>query len=195
MTEPRFRFTKIREVPSPTRANVGDAGLDFYMPTNLKLSDIFQANSKAEDIVHTQRQVQEGQYSTVLSDGKITKLIIGPKTRILIPSGIRALLEPLESMMQVNNKSGRSTKKGLIFTAQVCDTPYTGEYHLGVYNTSGSPQTLVAGEPVVQLVHVPIYLDTPEEIDNETYEKIAETWGTRGSNGLGSGDKEAEEKK
>lgn len=186
----RFRFTKVREVKTPFRAHEGDAGLDFFMPTDLTLADIFKANAAAKDISHTAGQVNPGQYTVVMSDGKIKQLILGPLTRILIPSGIRCLLEPVDSMMQVNNKSGRSTKKGLLFTAQVCDSPYTGEYHLGVFNTSSQPQTLVAGEPVVQLVHVPIILDDELiELSNEDYEKEAETWGTRGTDGLGSGDK------
>lgn len=36
----RFRFIKVREVVSPNRANPNDAGLDFYVPTNLYPEDI-----------------------------------------------------------------------------------------------------------------------------------------------------------
>lgn len=36
----RFRFIKVREVVSPNRANPNDAGLDFYIPTNLYPEDI-----------------------------------------------------------------------------------------------------------------------------------------------------------
>lgn len=188
--ESRFRFTKVREVHSPTRNNEGDAGLDFYIPTNLTLSDLFNANSKAEDVSYSSKAVGEGTYGVIMSGGKISKIFIGPHTRILIPSGIKVLLEPKESMMQANNKSGRSTKQGLLFTAEVCDSPYTGEYHIGIYNSSRKAQELIAGEPIVQFVHVPVLIDVPEEISNKEYDKEAESWGTRGSKGFGSGDKD-----
>lgn len=188
MAKPRFRFTKVRSVKAPTRNNQGDAGLDFYMPDDLTLSDLLNANSAAEDVEYKDL-ASESSYAITLSDGKIKELYIGPKTRVLIPSGIRALLEPVASMMQANNKSGRSTKKGLIFTAEVCDSPYTGEYHIGVYNTSNKVQMLKAGESVVQFVHVPVYLVDPEEISLEDYEAEAKDWGTRGTKGFGSGDK------
>lgn len=40
----RFRFIKVREVVSPNRANPNDAGLDFYVPTNLTSEDIHSKN-------------------------------------------------------------------------------------------------------------------------------------------------------
>lgn len=189
MAKSRFRFTKVRSVKAPTRNNQGDAGLDFYMPEDLTLSDLLNANSAVDDVEYNKNIASEGSYSVSVSDGKVQELYIGPKTRVLIPSGIRALLEPVASMMQANNKSGRSTKKGLIFTAEVCDSPYTGEYHIGVYNTSSKTQTIKAGEAVVQFVHVPVYLTDPEEISVEDYEVEAKNWGTRGTKGFGSGDK------
>lgn len=187
----RFRFTKVRDVKSPTRNNPGDAGLDFYMPNDLTISDLINCNHGAK---FTNEYAGEGLITTSLSDGKVVDLFIGPKTRVVIPSGIRVLLEPHNSMMQVNNKSGKSTKMGLIFTAQVCDSPYTGEYHIGIYNTSNEVQKLSAGDAVIQFVHIPVFLDTPEEMSNAEYEKEAETWGTRGTKGMGSGDREKEEK-
>lgn len=191
MTKSRFRFTKVRDVKSPTRNNPGDAGLDFYMPEDLTRSDLINCNPNVEFSNHT---VGEGMISASLSEGKVVDLFIGPKTRVVIPSGIRVLLEPHDSMMQVNNKSGKSTRKGLIFTAQVCDSPYTGEYHIGIYNTSGETQKLTAGDAIIQFVHIPVFLDTPEEMSNAEYEKEAETWGKRGTKGMGSGDREKEEK-
>lgn len=190
MTTPRIRFTKVREVHSPTRNNVGDAGLDFYMPTDLSISDLINANSEKANY---DSYAVQGSYSCILNDGKVESLVIGPHTRVVIPSGVRVLLEPSDSMMQVNNKSGRSTKQGLIFTAQVCDSPYTGEYHIGIYNTSEHPQMIKAGEAVVQFIHIPVFSTIPEEITLKEYKSIAESWGTRGSKGMGSGNNKARE--
>lgn len=177
MSTTKFRFTKVREVKSPTRHNEGDAGLDFYVPTGLTIGDLLQANTDPTA------------FSVSIKDGKVSQINLRPQARIKIPSGIRVLLEPRDSMMMVANKSGKSTKLGLIFTAQICDSPYVGEYNLAVYNTSSEVVTINAGEPLVQMIHTPIYLTNPEEIDNDTYEKESKNWGTRGTNGFGSGDK------
>ena len=96
------------------------------------------------------------------------------------------LLEPRSSMLMVANKSGISTKQGLIYTAEIVDSPYTGEIHIGVYNTSHEIQVIEAGTKLVQFIHVPIYLTEPKEVTNEEFYKDAQYWGTRGNNGFGS---------
>ena len=47
----KIRFTKVRDVKSPSRGNVGDAGIDFYTPVDLTLDDLVSANKDAENIV------------------------------------------------------------------------------------------------------------------------------------------------
>lgn len=176
-TKERFRFTRVRNVKSPTRGNEGDAGLDFYIPEDLILSDLLKCNP------------DELSCNVSFKDRVIDSIYLKPNSRILIPSGIRGLLEPKDSMLMVANKSGRSTKLGLIFTAQICDSPYVGEYHLGVYNTSPYVVELKAGQSLVQMIHTPIFLTKPEEIDNKSYEELSKNWGTRGTKGFGSSDK------
>lgn len=177
MAKERFRFTKVRNVKSPTRENEGDAGLDFYIPEDLILSDLLKCNHN------------ELQGTVSFKNGAIDSIYLNPNSRILIPSGIRGLLEPKDSMLMVANKSGRSSKLGLIFTSQICDSPYIGEYHLGVYNTSYNIVELKAGISLVQMIHTPIFLTKPEEIDSKLYEKLSKDWGTRGTKGFGSSDK------
>lgn len=191
----RFRCARVREVQYPTRNNKGDAGWDFYMPEDLLLSNIIQSNEKAEDIHYSNVGVTgKGFYRCIIgTNGFVKKLIIGPNTRIIIPSGIKVLLEPKASMMMAANKSGMSTKKGLIFTAEICDSPYTGEYHIGIYNTSNLSQEVEAGKPLVQFIHVPIYDDILEVINNKQFDEIAATWGTRGEKWQGSGDNKQQE--
>lgn len=170
--EPRLRFTKVRDVKSPVRANPGDAGIDFYIPYRLPFYEMMEKNPT----------LRENNFAP-------NSITLGPHQRVIIPSGIRVLLEPRNSMLQVNNKSGISTRTGLVYTAQVVDSPYVGEIHLCVVNTSREPVKLMAGEKLVQLIHIPIFLTELEEIDPELYEEIAKTWGTRGANGFGSTDK------
>lgn len=173
----RFRFIKVREVVSPNRANPNDAGLDFYVPTNLTSEDI-----------HSKNEFDSGGYDLDIpfSEHFVRHIALQPGHRILIPSGIQGLLEPPASMLMAANKSGIATKKGLIFTAEIVDSPYVGEIHIGVYNTSQEAQVIEAGQKLVQFIHVPIYLTEPEEVIKEEFDEDASTWGTRGNKGFGS---------
>lgn len=172
---PSIRFTRVRKVKSPTRANKGDAGIDFYVPEDL-------------DMVEFATKNPGNGYNITSFSAYIKTLSIKPHSRVLIPSGVKVLIEPMNSMLQANNKSGVSTKKGLIFSAEVVDSPYTGEVHIGVINTTDKPVYINAGEKLIQFIHIPIFLDDLEEIPQDVYNQMAENWGTRGDNGFGSSD-------
>ena len=173
----KLRFTKVREVPSPSRGNAGDAGLDFYIPTNLTPIELMGTS------VNTEQQIR---YACDLNTNYIQVIEIPPHCRVLIPSGIKVLIEPSESMLMAANKSGISTNQGLIFTAEIVDSPYVGEIHIGVYNTSQEAQVIEAGQKLVQFIHVPIYITEPEEIQQEEFYTESQMWGSRGGNGFGS---------
>ena len=180
--EPSFKFIRVRDVQVPTRANAGDAGMDFYVPNDLTIEDMIKANSKNDTfddkiLVHDKVNI-------------ITKIILPPHSRISIPSGIKGILEPEASMLQANNKSGISSNGGIIFSAEVVDSGYLGEIHLGVINTGQHAYVIEAGKKLVQFVHVPIYLTQPEEISDSEFEKLKtekELKSGRGSDGMGSG--------
>ena len=172
----RFRFIKVREVVSPNRANPNDAGLDFYVPTNLTLEDLNLVNGYDPDAYTVYRK----------DTGFIHSIELLPGHRILIPSGIKGLIEPPASMLMAANKSGIATKKGLIFTAEIVDSPYVGEIHIGVHNTSQEVQIIEAGKKLVQFIHVPIYITEPEKIQQEEFYTKSQMWGSRGDKGFGS---------
>lgn len=180
----KFRFIKVRDVKSPSRGNEGDAGLDFYIPKDLTLQDLVKANPQL--IFHCEIPEPGKVTLEYNSNNQVQVIYISPFTRILIPSGIKGLLEPKDSMLMAANKSGISTKKGLIYTAEIVDSPYTGEIHIGIYNTSHEFQVIEAGTKLVQFIHVPIYLTEPEEVTNGEFNNDASDWGTRGNNGFGS---------
>lgn len=173
----RFRFIKVREVVSPNRANPNDAGLDFYVPTDLKPQDI-----------HSKNDFDCEGYKLWVPDNTldIKEIHLKPGHRILIPSGIKGLIEPPTSMLMAANKSGIATKQGLIFTAEIVDSPYVGEIHIGVYNTSNQTQVITCGKKLVQFIHVPIFITEPEEIQQEEFYTESQIWGSRGTNGFGS---------
>lgn len=173
----RFRFIKVREVVSPNRANPNDAGLDFYVPTNLYPEDI-----------HDKNEFDSNGYilDMPFNENFVRHIALKPGHRILIPSGIKGLLEPPASMLMAANKSGIATKKGLIFTAEIVDSPYVGEIHIGIYNTSQEIQVIEAGQKLVQFIHVPIHITEPEEIQQEEFYTESQIWGSRGDKGFGS---------
>ena len=183
MSQIQLLYTKVRNVKSPNRANEGDAGLDFYVPI-LTGEDI-------RAVPQNMDQMHAGNLRFKYSDNdEICCVSLTPGGRVLIPSGIRVLIEPKDSMLMAANKSGVATKTGLLYTAEIIDSPYTGEMHIGIFNSSPQKQTisLTEGKKIMQFIHVPIILSNPVEIPNDLYEAKAKDWGSRGSNGFGSSD-------
>lgn len=185
--EPSFKFIRVRDVHVPTRANAGDAGIDFYVPNDLTMEDIVKANSKNDTFININF---ERDITTLQDKVNITKIILQPHSRISIPSGIRGILEPKASMLQANNKSGISSNGGIIFSAEVVDSGYLGEIHLGVINTGQYAYVIEAGKKLIQFVHIPIYLSKPEEIMDKEFIELKtkkELESGRGEAGMGSG--------
>lgn len=176
----RIRFIKVRDVKSPNRGNKGDAGIDFYVPNELKASEIRDLNKKT----YNGLRIFEG----VDNNDLVDHILLHPGARVIIPSGIKVLIEPDESWLVAIDKSGVSTKKGLIATAKAVDSNYTGEVHICVTNIGLEKQTIVPGEKIIQFMHLPVYLTEPELIDEEEFKSISENWGNRGENWQGSTD-------
>lgn len=173
-------FTKIRDVKTPTRANLHDAGIDFYVPdiNNRLIQDIIEKNP------------QKGWNIVDMGEPKEKALVINPSSRILIPSGIRVWIQDKQSALIAANKSGVATKSGLLFTAQVVDADYTGEIHIGLYNSGHQPVAIKGGDKIIQFVHAPILNDPLVEYSIEMYENMLKgVFTDRGENGFGSTDK------
>lgn len=175
----KILFTTTRHVKDPQRANQHDAGIDFFMP----MIDENLANALLEK--NSVNAYSVGQVGTENS-----YLIIKPHQRVLIPSGVKVWINPKESALIAQNKSGISTKLGLDVLACVVDADYTGEVHISLYNTSETSVTLTYGQKIIQLVHTPVILSTLEKVDQDTYKAEVEKVGTdRGEGGFGSTDK------
>lgn len=194
--EPRLRFALNRDVKLPQRAGEHEAGIDFFIPNNLTVMDIFEANKNIPDIHLYQGNSEWPSAGTVClhtsEDGYINNICLGAGSRIIIPSGVHALIEPWNSELIAANKSGISTKKGLIFGAQVVDSTYTGEIHISLINPGEFPQSISAGEKAIQFIHTPILLTKVEQIPWDGYDGFlnnAKHWSERGENWQGSTDK------
>lgn len=178
----KLRFIKVRDVKTPSRSNAGDAGLDFYIPNDLDPHHLIQMEANRTPN-HLTPDFVLGVDTTTNS---VNTIEIYPGGKILIPSGIKLLMEPRESMLMAANKSGLASKKGLLYTAEIVDSPYVGEIHIGIINLSRTIQILKAGEKATQFIHVPVYLTEPEEIQEGEFYTESQMWGTRQGKGFGS---------
>lgn len=179
----RVDFCKIRAVKSPSRATKSDAGVDWYVP---KWSEQFEKDLKEKNLDRGVR------YDTV----QPFSIWLDPHKRVLIPSGLKVKmrLNFLEKLVYKlfnlgvalisDNKSGVSTKKGLIVGACIVDYGYQGEVHLSVINTSDVPVEIRCGEKLVQFLEHPIVLSNYREISKEDFSKIKKS--ERGEGGFGS---------
>ena len=192
--EPSFKFVRVRDVHVPTRANQGDAGIDFYVPNDLTVDDLIKCNTNTHvgnwSITDYIQVPSNEVYCLINEEDDICSILIGPHATCVIPSGICGILEPEASMLQANDKSGVSSKKKLKVTASIIDSPYTGEIHHVVFNTTNKVVEINLGEKLVQYIHIPIYLTQPDEINMSEFEKLKkekELKSGRGSDGMGSG--------
>lgn len=89
---------------------------------------------------------------------------IGTGISTQLPSNMAALIFP---------RSGLSTKKGLRLANCVglVDPDYRGEYIVALYNDSNTPQIVMPGERIAQVVFSPFYtvnfIETDELNDTE----------------------------
>ena len=190
-----IKFIRVREVHVPTRANAGDAGIDFYIPTNLNLQHLLPCNTKSMVSINymgNTKQVLHDKVSVIDDPGKdqIKSFILGPHTTLVIPSGIQAIIEPLDSELHFDDKSGKASGLNIHVYGGVIDSGYTGEMHFVIENTTSHQVEIKAGDKICQAIHRPIYLDIPEEITPEEFKVLAEAkkqQSGRGDAGMGSG--------
>lgn len=167
-------YTKVREVKSPCRAHPNDAGIDFFVPTNLIDEEM---QSKYETVGCTPSRV-------VNIHGIVESWTLAPGESILIPSGIKVKV-PDGYMLQFHNKSGVASKRHLLVGANTVDIGYEGECHINLHNVSNKPQTINAGDKIVQGIMIKIGFHTPIEVKNEV-ELYGDARSSRGEGGFGS---------
>lgn len=171
----KLKYTKIRKVKSPVRANARDAGIDLFIPEDLSFDDM----SSKFGTTGCQLPVK------FAHDGKtIEAFTLRPQQSILIPSGLKFNIPPGHALIAFN-KSGIAAKKGLLVGSAVCDEEYEGEVHINLHNASNKDQTINAGDKIVQFLVMPINYCELEEIStvNELYKNKVSN---RGEGGFGS---------
>lgn len=106
-----LKYTKVRNVKSPCRAHEFDAGIDFFVPSDLTLDDMKPKFETTGDYLLTEHN----------EDGTIKSFTLHPNQSVLIPSGIKVKV-PEGYMLQFANKSGVASKRHLFVGACVSGT-------------------------------------------------------------------------
>lgn len=178
-TDNDFVFLRVRDVKAPTRGTSKASGIDFYIPTfnNALFGDIVTKNP---DIT----TIRKDCYEYILEPSN-RRILLGPGSRIIIPSGIK--VRGIENIsLNAHNKSGVSTKKGLIYGAEVVDSDYTGEIHISIINTSNYIVAIHEGEKITQFIQEFVNIGKLVEVDSSEELFLEES--ERGENWQGSTD-------
>jgi len=110
------------------------------------------------------------------------EITLSPGESVCVPSGIKANV-PEGFALIVFNKSGVALKKNLSVGACVIDEDYQGEIHLHVYNFGKGLENISPGEKLVQMILVPVFYDTIEEVELSS---LFPEETSRGEGGFGS---------
>lgn len=164
-----IKFKKVRAVKTPNRAHVHDAGIDFFIPEYSK--------ELAKSIVEFNEKNNGSVNDIVLNEDGF---VIQPGARVLVPSGIQVDIEDKQTYLKAENKSGISSRLGLVIGACVVDADYHGEIHINLINTSNKPVTLKYGQKVVQFIEQRYYSSPWVEVGH------IDTDSDRSTNGFGS---------
>jgi dUTP pyrophosphatase len=109
----------------------------------------------------------------------VEPITLAPGERTLIPTGLRLAI-PSGYEGQVRARSGMAIHRGLgmVNAPGTIDSDYRGELMVAIINWSGTPQTIVRGDRIAQLVIAPVAHAELHETD-----QLGDT--SRGSGGFG----------
>ena len=170
----KIQICKTRNVKTPTRAHIFDAGCDFFCPDDLTLDEMLEKFKITGD-----------QLDTEVENGFIKRFFIKPGQSILIPSGIKVNV-PNGYVLNFENKSGIASKKHLLFGSKVIDAGYEGIVHVNLHNVGTHTITIDAGEKIAQALMYKIEVPTIEVVDEQVLYKGVKS--ERGEGGFGSTD-------
>lgn len=107
---------------------------------------------------------------------------IKPGQSVLLRTGIKVVF-PHNYVLEIKNRSGISSKKGLIVGAHIVDSTYRGEIFVNLHNVSNEDQVITPGERIAQFVVYRVEKCLFNEITEEEYSEY-ET--ERSDGGFGS---------
>lgn len=170
-----LKFTKIRDVQSPTRWTETSSWIDFYIPRDIKAEDI-KITPSPERILDVKNFVTE------------EEIVIPPFKGMLIPSWLKVCMDPWEKWETYDLvliwKSWVSVKTNLLVGASVIDNDYRGEFNIHLINPTEQWIILKKGAKIVQWIIRKVQLADLVEVTKDFYETFADT--ERGEGWFGS---------
>jgi len=159
-----MKFYLSRDVKKPNRGTEKSAGIDFYVPNDLKAIDYYQYNN------------------SVIFNPDTKELTLPPNQGVVIPSGVFVEV-PSGYALIAFNKGGVAVKKGLTMGACVIDEDYQGEIFINMINPTNKEVIIKNGEKITQMILINVFYDELIEVDKKDL-YICET--KRGDGCLGS---------
>jgi len=170
-----LKLTKTRDVKTPHRGTPESAGLDLFVPDDLRIHELTGKNpSLSLDQIEW----------TVDHDDIASRITIDPGEGLLIPTGIYFNI-PKGYMLKIDNKSGIASKYGLLCGSCIIDSDYTGIAHINIWNVSNERRFINAGMKLAQAILIPVEYPNVQIVENvEDLYKDKES--ERGDGGFGS---------
>lgn len=180
-----IKFLKVTDVKSPER-DYGNGGIDFYIPSDVTYlkGEVAGAEMPVDPVV-----VKNSEGDPVLNGWDGNTIVIPPYGSVLIPLGVRYLTDDPSKHIYICNKSGVSTKKGLMVGACLCDHSYENVAHAHLISTRSVPVKIEPGDKIVQGM---VIISQPDEIEVSDVGSVkgeefyAGHMKNRGLNGFGS---------
>lgn len=114
-------------------------------------------------------------------------VMIPPLGKAVLETGLKFAI-PHGFAMEIKNRSGTSSKKGLVVGACLIDPGYEGEIKIGLHNISQVPQTIEPGDKLAQFVIYPVvHVGLRERKEEELFEEHM-VMSNRADGGFGSTD-------
>lgn len=151
-----IKFSKIRKVRTPTKSTGLKSGLNFYIP-------VFTETYKKEII-----KINE----SICMDFSKNEIILKPKNRIIIPSGICVEL-PENYIFVAMNNTILAKNEGLDKLAEVVDFEHKGEINIVIHNTSNNYVCLKENLEIIQFILIPNISEDFKEVPLEEIYEIS----------------------
>jgi len=115
-------------------------------------------------------------------------VVIRPYENKMISTGLRFGI-PHGYMLQVCNRGSMGAKRSLVVGAHIIDSGYDGEVFIDLHNIGLTPQTIIDGEKIAQLILIPVvHFRVAENSEGKLYDHHPITISERGPGALGSTD-------
>jgi len=161
-----MKIYKVRDVKTPTRGTSLSAGIDFYVPNDLRPIKVMP---------HT---------DALIPTGLIVKFASNLMLMAAEKSGVT-------SSIQAKQNCGMKVKpdsftEPTILGAKIVDADYDGEVHIHIINLGTKSITIEPGKKLAQFILVPVQYDDIIEVKDQgdLYTKFKNI---RGNNGFGLG--------